>query len=195
MYKRSDIRYACTRAKKNNATEEHTAILDSVSTLLKPHQRWENFKITWDVLVDKNNNIVIIDPETDRDFVHSTCLEYSISIKNNIEPTFNDRQNNIIAIVDAIMLDGKMHWENYNKAWGVEIDSDTKMIKTRMYNVPSNQITVTPEMIKASMKEPEGIVEQEIVVLDIPELKPMTDSQIVEVKNSIPKEELKIKKD
>lgn len=195
MYKRSDIRYACTRAKNKNAAADHQPILNEVSKLLKSHQRWENFKTTWDLLVDKDNNIVIIDPETDRDFVHSTCLEYSFSIKNNIPASFTDRQNNIISIVDAMMLDGKMSWNNYNKTWGVEIDYETKMIKTKMYNIPSNQITVTPEMIKASMKEPEGIIEQDVVVLDVPELKPMSDTQIAEMKNSIPRNELEIKKD
>lgn len=177
MYTRSEIRHACFRAKNNAATEENKKVLAIVEPLLDVHQRWENFGTVWDVLLDSNSNIIIIKPETDYDFIHTTCIEASLYKKNGIKfDSFSDRQKNIIVTVETLMLDNLMSWESYGKAWGVEIDQSTKTIKTRLYNVRSSQIEVTDEMIKSSMKDADGsaFTEKEENVL---EAKPMNAEQ------------------
>lgn len=177
MYRRSEIRHACFRAKKNAATEENKKVLAIVEPLLDVHQRWENFGTVWDVLLDSNSNIIIIKPETDYDFIHTTCIEASLYKKNGIKfDSFSDRQKNIIVTVETLMLDNLMSWESYGKAWGVEVDQSTKTIKTRLYNVRSSQIEVTDEMIKSSMKDADGsaFTEKEENVL---EAKPMNAEQ------------------
>jgi hypothetical protein len=177
--KRSDVRYACTRAKNGNASGEFQLILDQVKALLAPHQRWDNFKTVWDVLIDRSGGIVIIKPETDFNYIHSTCLEASFIAKKGLSfLDLTERQANIVTIVEASMLDSLMTWENYNNAWGIEVDQDLKSIKTKLYNVQDNQITVTDEMIEASKKTPEGItapIEERPVTLTA---QPMTDEQI-----------------
>jgi hypothetical protein len=61
----------------------------------------------------------------------------------------DSRKQNIITIVDILMLDGKMTWENFEAVWGVGFDAQIKMIYTKMF-VPTTQKTVTEEMIQAS---------------------------------------------
>lgn len=185
--KRSDVRYACARAKNNNITSDLQPILDQVQVLLAPHQRWSNFKTTWDLLINKNNQIVIINPETDYDYVHSTCLEVSFLVKKGFSLNeLNERKLNIVTIVEASMLDTLMTWENYSTAWGIEIDQEMKAIRTKMYNVTSSQISVTEEMIEASKKVPEVNVTTNNEVTPV-ELKstPMSDAQIAAFKNAI----------
>ena len=175
MYSRSDIRHACFRAKKNVATDENKKVLAEVEKLLLPGQRWDNFTKVWDVLIDKAGKIVIIKPETDYDYIHSTCLEASLYSKKNISfDDFSDRQKNIILTVETLMLENLMTWENYNKNWGIELDPVNKSIKTKLFNVVSSQIEVTPEMITASMKDADGSpLSQPLVV----EAKPMSPEQ------------------
>jgi hypothetical protein len=175
MYSRSDVRHACFRAKKNVASENNKIILQQVEKLLIPGQRWDNFTKVWDLLVDKTGKIVIIKPETDYDFVHSTCLEASLYFRKNMGfDDFSDRQRNIVLIVETLMLDNLMSWDNYGKAWGVEIEPVTNILKTKLYNVTSKQVEVTPEMITASMKDADGSPLSEPKVL---EAKPMTPEQ------------------
>jgi hypothetical protein len=175
MYSRSDVRHACFRAKKNAASEDNKKILAEVEKLLSPGQRWDNFTKIWDVLIDKIGQIVIIKPETNYDYIHSTCLEASLYTKKNLSfDDFSDRQKNIILTVETLMLEKLMTWENYNKNWGVELDPVTKIIKTKLYNAPSRQIEVTPEMITASMKDADGSPLSQPTVL---EAKPMSEEQ------------------
>lgn len=149
MLKRSTLRHACYRAKNGVATEENLQLLSHVEPLLGPGQTWNNFSVVWDVLV--NNGVVkVIKPETDIDFIRNTCLEKHFSEVHKTTVNWSDRKANVISIVDGLMLDKLMTWENYNTQWGVDLDPDVKMIKTVMYNVPSSQIEVTPEMIEAS---------------------------------------------
>jgi phosphoenolpyruvate synthase/pyruvate phosphate dikinase len=182
MYTRSELRYACYRAKKGNATEDLKPLLETVEAKLAVHQKWENFTSVWDILVDGQNEVIVMRPETDYDYVHSTCLEAGILSKRHMNFTsFNDRQHNIINIVESAMLEKLMTWETYGKDWGIEIDPELKLIKTKLYNTVSNQITVTEEMIEASKKEPN------FTPIDIPEpleldVKPMSPDEIDTVK-------------
>lgn len=177
MYKRSDLRHACYRAKNNSVTNANRVLLDVVEPLLSPGQRWENFSTIWDILVTKSGEVKVIKPETNYDNIHSTLLEASVYAKQGIDfDSFSDEQMNIIDQVEAIMLDGIMNWKNYNKVWGVEIEPDRKQLKTKLYNVSTNQKEVTEEMIVASQKDADGnpLTPQ---VENVLEAKPMTDEQ------------------
>lgn len=180
MITRSDLRNACYRAKKNVAEPRHQALLDMILPLLAEHQRWDNFPAVWDLLI-KGNEIKIITPESDFDYIHNTLLEISLYVKKGMFDLneLDDRQLNIYTIVDIIMLEGVMKWETYNKTWGVAIDPELNQIRTIQYNVKSSQIEVTDEMIKSSMKDADG--NAMIAIPKIPEtvfdMKPMEDSQ------------------
>jgi hypothetical protein len=177
MFKRSEIRHACYRAKKGLITESVQPILASVEPLLGPGQRWENFGKEWDVIITADKKLCIIKPETDYDFIHSTLVEAALYKRQGVDfDSFSDRQLSIINQVELLMLDGIMSWENYNKAWGVTIERDTNQLRTRQYNVKSTQIEVTEEMIQASKKDADGSVltRQEPNVL---EAEPMSAEQ------------------
>lgn len=177
MITRSDLRNACYRAKKGVAEEKHKPLLDMIEPLLQPHQRWENFPTTWDIMI-KGSDIKIVNAETDYDFIHSTLLEASLCDRRGIKfdsETFNDRQLNIITIVEVLMLDNVMTWSNYNKVWGVQIDPTIKQIQTTLYNYKSAQIEVTEDMIKASMKDADGTpLSEEHIKETVLEMKPMS---------------------
>lgn len=183
MVTRSELRHACFRAKKKSATEKNQQLLDIVSPLLSPGQTWDNFATIWDLLIDRSNNIVIIKPEVDYSFIHNTCLTASIFARKNLPFEFTDREQNIISIVEAIMLEGIMSWENYNTVWGVEVDIELKVIKTRLYTASMNQYVVTNEMIEASKKDADGnpftVIEPIDVELDVKELTPEQAESII----------------
>jgi hypothetical protein len=149
MYSRSDIRHACFRAKNSALSEKNQKIIDIVVPLLGAHQRFDNFATVWDILVDVGGNIVVVNPETDIEFIRSTCLEKQFQVKYGVNTPMDSRKQNIITIVDILMLDGKMTWENFEAVWGVGFDAQIKMIYTKMF-VPTTQKTVTEEMIQAS---------------------------------------------
>jgi len=154
MYKRSELRHSCFRAKKGTATEENKKVLESIEPLLKVGQTFKNFSDVWDILIDPKGKIVIIKPEVNYDYIHSTCIEASLYKKQGIDfDSFDDRQMNIITIVESQMLEGVTSWENYNRIWGVEVDKVLKFIKTKVFKATQLQIEVTEEMINASMKE------------------------------------------
>lgn len=166
MFSRSELRHACFRAKNNVATDKNKDLLRHVEPLLKIYQKWNNFTTEWDLLVNSKNEIIIIKPEVDYDFIHSICLEVSFLAKRNLKfecntksVEYNDRCLNIITIIESLMLDNIMTWKNYNINWGVSVDSTSKQIKTNLYNAPINQIEVTEEMIQNSMKIDEDIQE------------------------------------
>lgn len=177
MYKRSDFRHACYRAKKNAAEDKHKVLLDIVEPLLSIGQTWANFSTKWDLLLNKEGKVKIIKPESNYDFIHSTLLEASVYAKQGIDfDSFDDRQLNIIVQVEAILLEPIMDFKNYNKVWGVELEPTTKQIKTKLYQALI-QKEVTEDMIKASMKDADGnpLTPTEVTQL---EAKPMTEQQV-----------------
>lgn len=190
MITRSDLRNACYRAKKGVAQDKHRPLLDMIEPLLDVHQRWENFPAVWDVMV-KDDEVKIITPETDYDYIHSTILEASLLDRKGISfDSFDDRQANIITIVQILMLDGIMTWENYNKVWGVKIDPELKQLQTVMYKVTPSQIEVTDEMIKASMKDADGnpLSEQQATETEL-EVTPMSAEQKKEFEKFLAKKQ------
>lgn len=151
MYTRSQLRHACFRAKNNRLTEDNKKTLEVVSPLLAEHQTWSTFADKWDLITTKSGEIIIIKPESDYDYVHSTCIEARTLVRLGQEIAFSDpRKENVIQVVENLMLDNMMSWSNYGEAWGVTIDVALKQIRTKLYHVEPTQIEVTQEMIDAS---------------------------------------------
>ena len=177
MYSRSELRHACYRAKNNAVSEQQKPIVEMIEALLSPGQRFENFTELWDILVTKTSVIKIVKPEANYDFIHSTLLEAAIYAKQNSSfDALEDRQLNIIAQVEALMLGDLMSWHNYNKTWGVELDPTLKTLKTKLYNIDTKQKEVTAEMIEASKKDADGSV-MTLSQPNVLEMKTMTDEQ------------------
>lgn len=176
MYTRSEIRHACYRAKNNAATEKNLEILKHVEPLLQTHHRWDNFAEVWDVIIGKGGVIKIVYPETNSDYIHSTLLKAQLYVEmgKNFED-LDDRAFSLVNQVEQLMLDGVMTWENYNKVWGIEVDSQYKALKTVLYNTKSSQIEVTEEMIEASKKDADGSAFGAAQASNVLEAKPMED--------------------
>jgi len=112
-------------------------------------ESWETFGSRWDVIVDKKEKIHTIVPETDFDFILSTCAEAKMMFKYTGKVEFDDhRKQNIVNVVELSMLGDLMSWETYNETWGVELDHDLSRIYTKYFKTKLN--IVTPEMISAS---------------------------------------------
>ncbi len=144
---RSDIRHACYRIKNNQPYKPELIAL--VEPKLLNGEKWSDFSNTWDVLLDSNDQVVIIKPEVDYDYVHSVCLEAALYKKKGFDWDFDSRAMNVIQIVELNMMDN-MKWEDYNKTWGVYVDLEIKKIHTKLFKTVQN--IVTPEMIQASQK-------------------------------------------
>lgn len=193
MLNKSELRNACYRAKKGVATSGHDALLAVVSPLLNETQCWDNFPKVWDIMLDRNGKVVIIKPETDYDYIHSTLLEAAMNAKANLSfDSFDDRQMNIISQVESLMLIGIMSWDNYNRAWGVGIDPSLKTISTKQYNIKSGQITVTPAMIEASKKDADGTALTEVVP-KVLLAKSMSDAEVTSFKQRLSKKQKSLK--
>lgn len=169
--RQSDLRHACYRARNDAVTEKNQMYLDLVEPLLNPNQTWDKFGKEWDLLLD-GDDIVIIKPETDYDYIHSTLLEAALLTRKGFAlDEMSARQRNIIRIVDVLMLEGIMEWGNYNKDWGVEVDLELGNLRTKLYKTQPGQYDVTVEMIEASKIVPESTVYvgEEPVVLEVNE--------------------------
>jgi hypothetical protein len=165
MYPKSKIRYVCYRAKNNCILDKHKEILEYVEQFLGPEHKWDRFSVTWDILVDrKTGQLEIIKPEDDINYIHNTCLEAKILAKKGLSfDDFNQRQENIIKIVETHMLSGIMDWTNYGEVWDVDVSNNVKQITTKMINVKTSQIEVTEEMIEASKRYPDEIPDRPTV--------------------------------
>lgn len=187
---RSIIRHALYRAKNGIMVEDKKFIYDMVQPNIPENDSWATFAVTWDIFY-KDGNITVIKPEMDYDFIHTTCLEKALHVKNNIEMDATDRQLNTIQIVELNMLDDKMSWPTYNKSWGVSVDHELKRINTRLFLTFVNE--VTEEMIKQSAPSDGTAMTAlpEIPVADMGEMIPMTDAEVEEFNASITKKDRK----
>lgn len=183
---RSELRHACYRAKKNAATDKNRALLTLVEPLLQDSQTWSNFADEWDLMLDTNKNIVIIQPEVDLEFIRGTCLEIKMSIKKDLPlDDLSDRQMNIKSIVESQMLEGLMDWSNYNKTWKVTVNKDVGMIETQLMSSPG-QKPVTNEMIQGSMKTT-GVTSVEKTTIEVEQPKPMSAEEIAQFEQLLQK--------
>ena len=152
MYSRKNVRYSIARCRKEG---EHPAMYQEIfdwAMEQKPeHLELEDFPDEWDILVTRDNKLLFINPERDISYVQATCAEAKVLSKHGIGfEDLNDRQLNIIQIVETAMLDGKMQWQNYGDGWRVLLDVATGKIDTQLLNVQPGQTMVTEEMIQAS---------------------------------------------
>lgn len=152
MYSRKNIRYSIARCRKEG---EHPAmyqeIFDWVFEQLPEHLDLQDFPEDWDILVTRDKKLLFINPERDISYVQATCAEAKVLSKHGIGfDDLNDRQLNIIQIVETAMLGGKMQWQNYGDHWRVILDVATGQIDTQLLNVQPGQKMVTDEMIQAS---------------------------------------------
>ena len=176
MYTRSEIRHACYRAKNNALSEKNREILKQVEPLLQTHHRWDNFAEVWDVIIGKGGSIKIVYPETNSDYINTILLRAQLFVEMGKPFTdLDDRAFSLVNQVEQLMLEGVMTWENYNKTWGIEVDSQYKSLKTVLYNSKSSQIEVTDEMIEASKKDADGSAFTSNQTPNVLEAKPMED--------------------
>jgi hypothetical protein len=111
----------------------------------------QDFPEEWDILVTRDNKLLFISPERDISYIQATCAEAKVLSKHGIGfEELNDRQLNIIQIVETAMLGGKMTWANYGDQWRVLLDVATGKIDTQLLNVQPGQLMITDEMIDAS---------------------------------------------
>lgn len=189
---RSEIRHALYRAKNGILADDKKHIYDMVEPKLPAPETWATFAKNWDIFY-KDGEITVIKPETDYDFIHTTCLEKSLHEKNGLVMDATDRQLNTIQIVELNMLEGKMTWANYNKTWGVSVDHELKRVATRLFNTSVNE--VTEEMIKNSAPSDGNAMTAipEIPVVAVDEMVPMTDDEVVRFESFIKKKDKKTK--
>lgn len=183
---RSEIRHALYRAKNGIFAPEKQHIYDMVESRIPTGESWRTFSKTWDIFYS-NSEITVIRPEVDYDFIHTTCLEKSLCVKNKIDIQWTDRQLNTIQIVELSMLEGKMQWSTYNITWGISVDHELKRINTKLFTTSVN--IVTDEMIKNSTLS-DGAAMTAVPVIPVVELdsaEPMTDSEVVEFNKSLSK--------
>lgn len=153
MHTRSEIRHSCYRMKKGAATAKNLEVVALVEPLLAEHQTWNKFAIEWDIMIGTGGQIVVIKPELDELYVHQTCLEMKLLSQKGLDTAgLDDRQLNIIHIVESLMLDGIMQWQNYNSAWGTKVNREALMIETFLKNTNMGQKPVTDDMIQGSMQ-------------------------------------------
>jgi hypothetical protein len=179
MLSRSQIRHACYRAKNNAVTPSNQEAIALIQPLLNEGQNWSNFSTVWDVFIDKNNNIKIVKPETDRMFIEKTLIK--LAAYEEMQKSFDsldDRELNLVSQIEPMFLEGVMTWSNYGSVWGFSLASGTNLVSTFLYNIKPSQIEVTEEMIRGSIKDADGspfsTPEDNKVVL---EAKPMDEFQ------------------
>lgn len=168
---RSEVRHALYRAKNGVPSADKQDIYDIVEPMIPKGETWSDFSVKWDIFVI-DGTISMVRPEVDYDFIHSTCIEKSMHVKNKIPMETTQRQDNTIQIVELNMLEGKMAWETYNKTWGVSVDKELKRVYTRLFLTNVN--VVSDEMIKQSAPS-DGNAMSEVpsiptVTLDEPEI-------------------------
>lgn len=189
---RSEMRHALYRAKNGIFAESKQHIYDLVEPKIPVNESWDTFSKNWDIFY-KDGEVTVIRPEVDYDFIHTTCLEKSLHVKNKLEMQPSNRQLNAIQIVELSMLEGKMDWESYNKDWGVSVDLELKRINTKLYVTDVN--AVSEEMIKNSAPSDGSAMTSlpEIPTITLDDAAPMTSAEIADFNTSVKKKDRKRK--
>ncbi len=151
MISRSNARHTLFRAKNGvpKTDQESVELYASVEKLIPQNESFASFSVGWDILVSATGELSVIVPETDYDFIFATCVKKSIAEEMNVAPVLSPREQNVIQIVEASMLERLMTWTTFNKTWGVSVDYTLKRINTRLFGTKTNK--VSDEMIAASV--------------------------------------------
>lgn len=191
---RSQIRHALYRAKNGIFADEKKHIYDMVEPKIPENESWSTFAKNWDIFY-KDDELTVIKPEVDYDFIHTTCIEKSLHTKNGLQMNATDRQLNTIQIVELSMLEGKMSWETYNVTWGVSVDHELKRINTRLFTTVVNE--VTEEMLKKSAPSDGNAMVKtpELTAIELNEFQEMSDAEIESIKKTVSKTKKKGKRE
>lgn len=148
MFIRSQVRYNCFCKKKGNPPKDKS-IIDVIEPQLTDGYTWSNFTDKWDVAVSATT-IKVIPNVTDIARVSEVCTQAAFYAKKGFDMEFEtDEERAIVEMVESHFLEGKMTWANFRTNWNIRWDSERNRIETYLINVPTNQKTVTPEMIEA----------------------------------------------
>ncbi len=141
-------------------------IVEVVAPIIPVGESWDTFSMNWDIMMKPSGEIVVIKPETDINFIETTCLKKHICESSKIPFVGSDREDNVIDIVEMNML-SNMNWVDYNRTWSVSMDYDIKRITTRLFKTVVNEV---------KFPEPDPIPE-EVVPMQV-EATPMSDEEI-----------------
>ena len=162
MLTRSKVRGICARMRVGAEPPVGSDnLIEQILPLIPMGENWSTYKKGWDISVDRNEKIYVFKPESDIDFIRSVCAEAKMKFKYEGTVNFDDnRSQNIVDIIESSMLDNLMNWNNYNETWNVEIDQETKHIKTKYFKTIQN--IVTPKMISESVNSDGSAMSEDI---------------------------------
>lgn len=157
MYVRRDVRYNCFRM-KNGVAPKNQEIIDIIEKQ-RGNFEWSKFAIDWDVAVTPNQ-IKVMPSIKDINKVTEICTYKYIAAKKGIEmDRLSDEEEAIVEMIEAQFLEGKMTWANYRERWGIRWENERNRIETYLTNIPSGQIDVTEEMIRAVFERGQSAAE------------------------------------
>jgi len=150
-YTRYDVRNAIHR-KRRGLQPKKPEIIDIVEPMMRAkNYEWHSFSKLWDVIVHKENGIIIVPNISDLPTAESVCAQVKIVAEMNIEKEWNAEETAIIENIESQFLDGIMDWKNYRDEWGIKKNSDTDKIETYLIKRKPLQNPVTQEMIDAKI--------------------------------------------
>lgn len=174
MITRYDVRNACFRMKKGVKPKD-LELLKQIEEA-KESRSWQDFDITWDVVV-KNNLPVVIASIKDINLVIEVCAKKSLMVEMKMDRDWSEQELSVIQTMEAQFLDGIMNWENFRKRWNVRWNSDRNRIDTYLLNQPVIQTEVTQEMIDAKLREAMAARKPVSATLEV---RPMTEEEKIQ---------------
>lgn len=173
MFERSDVRYACYRKQKGIDAEKHQEIISEIDKIKLPTDKWEDFSTGWDVFVTPKE-ITRIVPETDFDYIHTTCTEFKVKTNmglsnEEIYEQADKRQKNIFEIVMLNNIEDD--FSGFGETWRVSVDQGSKRIEVKSLKTKLNKVPKPPPKPVASavrntivdMTDAEPIEDQELI--------------------------------
>jgi hypothetical protein len=171
MITRYDVRNACFRMKKG--VQPRDPELLKLIEEAKEGRSWQDFDVTWDVVV-KGDKPVVIASIKDVNMVIEVCAKKSLTEEMKIEKEWSEQELSVIQTMEAQFLDGIMTWENFRKRWNVRWNSDRNRIDTFLINQPVIQTEVTQEMIDRKLQEAMAARKPVTATLEV---RPMTEEE------------------
>ena len=180
MYTRYDVRNACSRIAKGLEPRNPDIKPILMEKMSETNFNWSQFGTKWDAVVTEGN-ISFITAIKDLDEVKDICTRRQMIEELGVEKSWNERETAIIDAMETQFLDGIMNWNNYNKSWGVKMDTDRGSVVTFLTKIKPSQISQAEidkklqEMMKPTEESaPKG---EHVLTLDMDNAKPLTDEQ------------------
>lgn len=140
----------------------------------KGDRSWQDFDVSWDVVV-KDNKPIVIASIKDINLVIEVCAKKSLMAEMKIDREWTEQELSVIQTMEAQFLDGIMTWENFRKRWNVRWNSERNRIDTHLVNQPVIQTEVTQEMIDAKLRQ----AMTKPASIEVLEVRPMTEEEKV----------------